>query len=199
MGSIEEIEKYAKNNNIPIMQKDGIEFLCNYINDNNIRTILEIGTAIGYSSIKMAQVSPKIRITTIERDEERYKEALKNIKRLNLETQIELIFNDANEIEIKEKFDLIFIDAAKAQNIKFFEKFKNNLNENGTIITDNLNFHGLTNDIENIKSKNLKALVRKIINYKNYLENNQEYSTKFIEIGDGISISKKNNLNLPKI
>ena len=193
MGSLEEIEKYAKENNIPIMQKDGIQFLEEYIKKNNIKKILEIGSAIGYSAIKMALINDDIKITTIERDEQRYKEAKKNINKFGLNNQIQIILGDALETQIKGKYDLIFIDAAKAQNIKFFEKYKINLNENGSIITDNLNFHGLTKNIEEIKSKNLKALVKKINNYKEFLINNTEYTSKFYEKGDGISISKKNN------
>ena len=174
MGSLEEIEKYAEENNIPIMQKDGILFLEEYIKENDIKTILEIGSAIGYSAIKMALINENIKITTVERDEERYKQAVKNIEKFNLNNQIEIILKDALEIEIKGKYDLIFIDAAKAQNIKFFEKFKKNLNKNGSIITDNLNFHGLTKEVEKIKSKNLKALVKKINNYKEFLNKNQK-------------------------
>lgn len=191
MGSIEEIEKYAHENNIPIMQKDGILFLETYIKENKIKKILEIGTAIGYSAIKMANVDKSIRITTVERDKGRYEIAKKNISKMKLENQITLVFADALEIEISDNFDLIFIDAAKAQNIKFFEKYKKNLNPNGVIITDNLNFHGLTKQPENIKSKNLKALVKKINNYKIFLKNNSEFTTVFSEIGDGISISEK--------
>ena len=191
MGSIEEIEKYAKENNIPIMQKDGIKFLEDYIKENKVKAILEIGSAIGYSAIKMALIDEKIKITTIERDEERYKKAVKNIEKFNLNNQIKIILKDALEIEIKGKYDLIFIDAAKAQSIKFFEKFKKNLNNNGSIITDNLNFHGLTKEVEKIKSKNLKALVKKINSYKEFLKNNEEFTSTFYETGDGISVSKK--------
>ena len=191
MGSIEEIEKYAKENNIPIMQKDGIKFLEDYIKENKIKTILEIGSAIGYSAIKMALIDEKIKITTIERDEKRYIEAVKNIEKFNLNNQIKIILKDALEIEIKGKYDLIFIDAAKAQSIKFFERFKKNLNNNGSIITDNLNFHGLTKEVEKIQSKNLKALVKKINNYKEFLKNNEEFTSTFYENGDGISVSKK--------
>ena len=191
MGRLEIIEKYAKEENIPIMQKSGIEFLENYIRENNVKTILEIGTAIGYSSIRMASISKDIKITTVERDEDRYKIACENFKNFNLQDQIDIILNDALDIELKDKYDLIFIDAAKAQNIKFFEKFKNNLNKEGTIITDNLNFHGLTDKVEEIKSKNLRALVRKINNYKEFLIQNREFKTEFLDIGDGISISIK--------
>ena len=72
MVRILELEEYAKENNIPIMMKDGIEFLCKYIKENNVRNILEIGSAIGYSAIKMSLINENIKVTTIERDKERY-------------------------------------------------------------------------------------------------------------------------------
>lgn len=184
------IEEHAKKNNIPIMQKDGIEFLTKYIKENNITNILEIGSAIGYSAIKMALIDKNIKITTIERDEERYKEAIKNINELNLNNQIEIINTDALEYETEKKYDLIFIDAAKAQYIKFFEKYKKNLNQNGTIISDNLEFHGLVKNPEQITNRNTKQLVKKINNYINFLKENKEFKTEFISIGDGIGISK---------
>lgn len=188
---LEEIEKYAEENNVPIMTNEGIEFLINYIKTNNVKKILEIGAAIGYSAIRMALIDEEIRITTIERDEQRYLEAVKNIKKFNLENRINLIFKDAFDVEITEEYDLIFIDAAKAQNIKFFEKFSKNLKLNGTIITDNMNFHGLVNlSPEEIKSRNLRALVRKLKDYTKYLKENKDYDTEFLDIGDGIAISK---------
>ena len=195
MGSITNLEIYAKENNVPIIQKEGLNFLIEYIKQKNVKTILEIGTAIGYSSINMALVSDDIQITTIERNEKMYKQAIKNIKDFNLENRINVIYGDALDMVVQGKYDLIFIDAAKAQYIKFFEKYKQNLQINGTIITDNLNFHGLALHPEEIHSKNLKALVRKINNYKDFLINNKEFQTVFYEIGDGIAVSKYNKMD----
>lgn len=188
---LEEIEEYAKINNVPIMLKDGIEFLTNYIKKNNIKNILEIGTAIGYSSSKMALVDKDIHVTTIERDKTRYQEAIKNIKKLNLEDQIIVILDDAFNVELKEQYDLIFIDAAKAQYINFFKKFKSNLKINGVIVSDNLNFHGLVHSNEPIESRNVRGIVRKLNNYIEFLTNNEEFETTFYELGDGVAISKK--------
>ncbi len=189
---INEIRTYAKENNVPIMLDDGIEYLTNYIIKNNVNSVLEIGTAIGYSAIMMALANSSLSVTTIERDEKRYLEALKNIKKLNLENRITLIFNDAIDVNITGKFDLIFIDAAKAQSIKFFEKFEKNLNPTGVIITDNIKFHGLVDkNEEEIESRNLRALVRKVKEYITYLKENEHYETEFLELGDGISISRK--------
>lgn len=185
------IEKYAEDNKIPIMMKDGIEFLTKYIKENNIKNILEIGTAIGYSAIKMALVDEKIKIVTLEKDKERYEIAKKNIKEFNLEKQIQVINIDALEYEEEQQYDLIFIDAAKAQYIKFFEKYKKNLKQNGTIISDNLDFHGLVKNPELTTNKNTKQLVRKINKYIEFLKENKEFKTEFISLGDGIGISKK--------
>ncbi|MBE6144067.1 MAG: O-methyltransferase [Firmicutes bacterium] len=185
------IEDYAYENNIPIMEKEGIDFLTNYIKEHNIKHILEIGSAIGYSAIKMALVDSNIKITTIERDEKRYKEALKNIKDFNLEDRINIILEDAFNVDLEESFDLIFIDAAKSQYIKFFEKFKKNLNLNGVIISDNLDFHGLVNGDYETYSRNVKGIVRKLKNYINFLKENEEFKTEFINIGDGIAITKR--------
>ena len=189
---INEIKEYAKDNNIPIMTTQGIEYLLNYIKNNGVKTILEVGTAIGYSAIMMASVSDDIVVTTIERDEVRYLEAIKNIKKAKMEDRINLIFNDALNVNLSEKYDLIFIDAAKAQNQKIFERFELSLTSGGTIITDNMSFHGLTEKkIEEIESRNLRQLVRKINDYKVYLETNSKYKTEFINIGDGLAVSKK--------
>ena len=189
---LEKIEEYAKNNNVPIMQKDGIEFLIDYIKKNNIKSILEIGTAIGYSAIKMALVDNDIKVTTIERDKNRYDVAIKNIEDFNLTDRIKIIYGDALEVEINDKYDLIFIDAAKAQYIKFFEKFSENLKENGAIVSDNLSFHGLVDDDSKITNRNTKQLVKKIRKYIEYLKENKDYVTTFYTLGDGVAISRVN-------
>ena len=186
------MRKYAKDNNIPIITREGLNYLSNYINNNNIKKILEVGTAIGYSAIMMCGVSEDIQVTTIERDEKRYLEAIKNIKKAHLEDRIHLIFNDALSVNVDGFYDLIFIDAAKAQSQNFFERFELNLSENGTIITDNMNFHGLVNKKpEEIESRNLRQLVRKVNNYKMFLEGNQKYKTRFVDVGDGLAVSKR--------
>ena len=188
---IKEMESYAEEYNIPIMQKKGIDFLCKVIEKNEIKNILEIGTAIGYSAIKMANVNNDINVTSIERDQDRYMEALKNIKRAKLDKRINVIFGDALDIKLDDKYDLIFIDAAKSQYIKFFNKFKKNLNKGGVIISDNLSFHGLVEQKERIESRNLRQLVGKIRKYVDFLKDNKEFKTKFYKVGDGIAISLK--------
>ena len=190
---IKELEEYAKTNNIPIMQKDGIDFLTQYIKENNIKSILEIGSAIGYSAIKMTLVDSDIKVTTIERDKERYDIAVKNIEKFNMKDRINIILGDALEIDLNNKYDLIFIDAAKSQYIKFFKKFDKNLKPGGVIVSDNLSFHGLVEDDTKTTNRNTKQLVRKIRKYIEYLKQNTNYKTTFYKLGDGIAISIKNN------
>ena len=187
---IENMKLYAEENNVPIITDEGINYIREYIKKHNIKNILEVGAAIGYSSILMALVDEDITITTIERDEKRYLEAVKNIKKCHLEDRINLLYKDAFDVTLSDEFDLIFIDAAKAQNTRFFEKFEKNLSKNGTIITDNMNFHGLVEHTESIKSRNLRALVRKVKNYHEFLQNNENYETEFLDIGDGLAISR---------
>jgi predicted O-methyltransferase YrrM len=188
---IKEMETYAEEKNIPIMQKKGIDFLCKIIDKGEVKNILEIGTAIGYSAIKMANVNKDITVTSIERDQDRYIEALKNIKKAKLDKRINVIYGDALEIDLEDKYDLIFIDAAKGQYIKFFEKFKKNLNPSGIIVSDNLSFHGLVEQKERIESRNLRQLVGKIRKYVDFLKDNKEFKTKFYKLGDGIAVSIK--------
>ncbi len=189
------IEKYAEEHNIPIMEKTGIKFLTKYIEENNVKSILEIGSAIGYSAIKMALVNENVKITTIEKDNVRYMEALKNIKDFGLEKRITLIYGDALLLNIEDKYDLIFIDAAKGQYINFFEKYSKNLNKKGVIISDNIDFHGLVNKEERIESKNLRQLVDKIRRYIDFLKENASFETTFYKVGDGVSISRKREIN----
>lgn len=189
--SLKMIEDEARNRSIPLMLDDGMDFMLEYIYKNNVKSILEIGSAIGWSSMKMALVSSDISVVTIEKDTYRYNEALCNINNMNLGSRISIYNMDACEFETDKKFDLIFIDASKGKNKLFFEKFCNNLTEKGVIITDNLSFHGLVQNDSLIKTKNQRGLVNKIKDYISFLENNTEYVTEFINIGDGISISKK--------
>ena len=187
-----EMEEYASLKNIPIIEKDSIAFIMKYIKKNNIKNILEIGSAIGYSTILMASVGQDVTVTTIERDESRYMECLKNVKKCGFEKKINVVFQDALEVNLTGvKYDMIFIDAAKGQYIKFFEKFKYFLNDGGVIITDNLKFHGYVGKSKEIESKNLRGLAQKIEDYIEFLKNNQEFETNFYDVGDGLSVSVK--------
>ena len=193
-----EMEQYAIDYDIPIMQKDGLEFFQKLIIENKVTRILEIGSAIGYSAIQMARLNPNIQIVTIERDDLRYEKAVQNIEASGISNQITIHHADALEIEIEGEFDCIFIDAAKAQYIKFFEKYEKNLSEDGIIVSDNLSFHGFVDHPEKKMSRNLRQLVGKIKRYIVWLENNEKYDTLFINEGDGLAISRKKKINMLK-
>ena len=189
-----EMEQYAKDYNVPIIEKDSIAFIMKFIKANDIQDILEIGSAIGYSAILMASVKDDIKITTIERDKTRYLQCLNNIKECGMENKIDVVFQDALEMNLSGvSYDLIFIDAAKGQYTNYFEKYKYFLKPGGVIITDNLKFHGHVGNRENIASKNLRQLVGKIENYIDFLKDNEEFETKFYDVGDGLSVSIRKN------
>lgn len=173
------------------MKDEGIEFICKYIKEHNIKRILEIGSAIGYSAIKFASIADDIRVTTLEIDKERYEQAVQNIKTCGLENRISIHLCDALLFETDSQFDLIFIDAAKSQYIKFFEKYKQNLASDGVIVSDNLSFHGMVEDPHLQCNRNTVMLVKKIRKYVAFLKNNEEFETEFVKRGDGISISRR--------
>lgn len=186
---IRELEKYAKENYVPISRPDTVNYLKETIVKNKYKKILEIGTAIGYTSILLALIDKKINIVTIERNGQMYQEAIKNIKKFNLADQIKVIFDDALNVNLDGDFDLIYIDAAKSQNIKFIEKFSPLLNKNGIIIVDNML---LLDVIKNAKPKKAQQLIKKTEVFKEYLANNTEFIVEYKDdIGDGFALIKK--------
>jgi predicted O-methyltransferase YrrM len=191
---IKDIKKYAEEHKVPIMQDEGIDYLTTFIIKHQIETVLEIGTAIGYSAILMATANDSVEITTIENDDKRYKEAVNNVKACELDKRIDIVYNDAMDVNLAGlKYDLIFIDAAKSQYIKYFEKFKNYLNPGGMIVTDNLKFHGFVNNKDKIESKNVKGIVEHLEEYIDFLNNNDDYTTKYFDVGDGLSVTYAKN------
>jgi predicted O-methyltransferase YrrM len=184
-----DIEKYAIENNVPIMHKDGILFLVDIIKKYHVRNILELGSGIGYSAIQMAQVTPGIKITTIEKDNERYMQAIENINAFNLASQIQCINIDAYDYDTDQRYDMIFLDAAKAQYQGLFDKFINNLTVNGFMIVDNLLFHGLVDNPERTHNRRTKDLIRKIKNFREGILTNSLYDVSYYpNIGDGVAL-----------
>lgn len=188
------MREYAKTNKVPIINDEGLGFINQLVRLLKPNAILEIGTAIGYSAINMALSYEGAFIDTIERNPHLAKIAQKNIDNCNLSERIHIYEADALDIDLnvlKAKYDLIFIDAAKSQYIKFFEKFEVLLGDNGIIISDNILFHGLVTAKEKIESKNLRHLVQKIKDYNKYLAKHKKYLTTFYNLGDGMAISEK--------
>ena len=168
-----ELEKFAEENRVPIIDKIGIRFLIQMLKVKKAKNLLEIGTAIGYTSIKLAE---KIgcNVTTIERDDKMYNEAKNNIEKRNLTDKITLLHADAlelqDEVVANAPYDVVFIDGAKSQSRKFFELYEPYFAEDVVVITDNVLFKGMVADPSIIKhSRDLKQLSRKINNYNEWL------------------------------
>ena len=186
--------EYAKAYNIPIVKYESLQIILSFILAKKVEKVLEIGTAIGYSAIQMASIKKDLKIDTIEKDLTMYNLAIKNIQTYQLESQIKVWLADAREIDLavlQKDYDLIFIDAAKAQSQKFFERFKDLLKLNGIIITDNILFHGLVENQEGL-TKNVKKMVEKIDAYNKYLATLPDYRTIFLTTGDGLAITMRN-------
>ena len=194
----EELREYAKTNNVPIIQDEGLCMLEMVIRLFKPKNILEIGTAIGYSAIRMASVCNS-NVYTIERNETMENEAIKNVSKAGLNNQIHLIYKDAMEAfdDVKDiEFDLIFIDAAKAQYMKFFNLYTPLLRHGGVVVCDNMAFHGLVELIHDeeaymAQSRSVRGLIRKMAAFHDELLKNNDYETSLFEVGDGIAVSIK--------
>ena len=185
----DELKNKALEKGVPVIKDEGLAFLLNYIREHECKTILELGTAVGYSAIQMASLAKDIFIDTIEKNEEMYKQALVNIKNAGLEKQIEVHFLPIEEFETDKKYDLIFVDAAKAQYGRYLEKFLDNLKDEGAMIFDNMVFHGLVYEPENIASRSLRSLVKKIVKFREMVHNDKRFDImEFDNIGDGILV-----------
>lgn len=192
---LKELRDKAIADNIPIMQEEGLAFMTEKLNECQASSVLEIGSAVGYSAITMALGVKNLKIDTIERDEVRYLEAKKNIAAFDLNDRIALHFDDALTFE-KAKlkhapYDCLFIDAAKAQYQKFFEKYIGLVKDNGFVIVDNLDFHGMIFDIKNIQNRNTRQLVGKIKRFKDWILNHEDYESEYFGVGDGIVFIRK--------
>ncbi len=188
----DELRKYAEENNVPIIKRDSLVLIQALLNMIDAKSMLEIGTAIGYSALSFVCSKDDLHVDTIERNEEMYKLAINNIKKINKEENINVIFKDALEVEndCLQKYDVIFIDAAKAQYQKFFDKYSPLLNDNGIILTDNIIFHGCVEEQENL-SKNVRNMVKKIDNFNHYLNTLDDFVTYYIDSGDGLAVTMR--------
>ena len=159
------------------------------------KSILEIGSAIGYSAIRMALALPEAVITTIEKDESRFQLASTYIKQAELTERIQLLHGDALEIDNNHfklgQYDALFIDAAKGQYQRFFDKYSPLVPSGGVIYCDNMLMHGFTEiDIQDVPRRK-RTMVRNLQQFTTWLMNHEEYETSFLPIGDGITISIK--------
>ena len=186
------LKNEAREKGIPIIQDQGLAFLLSLIASYNCRDILELGMAVGYSAIMMAKQSKDIRIITLERDRDLYDQAVSNIQDEELQDQITPILTDIKDYRTDDMFDLIFVDAGKAHYMEYTEQFLDNLKEDGIMVYDNLNFHGMYLDPESIHNRNTKALVKKLNKfYNNVIGDERFHCEMYREIGDGILVLRR--------
>ena len=184
---LETLKVYAVEHHVPIINDEGLKFLKDSIEAFKVKNVLEIGTAIGYSALAMASFGCKV--DTFERDEDMIDQAKIHLDLMDHEKNVRLIPFDALTYNGKLRtYDLIFIDAAKAQYERFFDRYVPFLNPGGIVICDNLRFHDLNPEHVN---RHTRQLLRKISEFKTFLLNHQAFETSFYEIGDGMSISQR--------
>lgn len=192
MITIEKIKNKAIEEHIPIIMDDTLDVVSNILNEIKPKAILEIGTAVGYSAIRFSNfLDTDGIIDTIEREEERVIEAKNNIKSLKLEDKINIILGDAVEIlpTLDKKYDVIFIDAAKGKYPFFLNEAIRLLSEKGIIIADNILYKGYT--LSDYNKHKQRTAVRGLRTFLNNLEENKNFETKLIEVGDGLTITRR--------
>lgn len=186
-----EMEQYAKENNVPIIHKEAANLLSLLIRLKNVNTILEVGTAIGYSAITMRKAS-QCKILTIEKDEEMIEKAKINIERANFSKDITIIKGDALEVlkNMDYRFDMIFLDAAKGQYLDFFVDCDRMLNKNGILFADNVLFRGMVVNDELLIRRKI-TIVKRMRKFLRFMSSNIGYQTSILPISDGVMISLK--------
>ena len=190
----QEIKKKAIEEHIPIIMDDTLETIKKYISNHKLNSILEIGTAVGYSAICFTQfLAENGQIDTIERETERVKEAKENIKKAEVEKFINIYEGDAVEIlpNLNNKYDMIFIDAAKGKYPFFLKEALRMLNKNGIIFADNILYKGYV--MSDYNKHKQRTAVRNLREYIKEVTQNPNLETEIIEVGDGLAITKLKN------
>ena len=185
------IKEKALEEHIPIIMDDTLEVIDKELKNLNPTKILEIGTAVGYSAMCFSEyLGENGKIDTIERDIERIKEAKINIKNVGVEDKIKIYEGDAVEIlpTLNEKYDMIFIDAAKGKYPFFLNEALRLLNENGIIFADNILYKGYV--MSDYNKHKQRTAVRNLREYIHQVTNNEHLETQILDVGDGLAITK---------
>ncbi|MCT6923250.1 O-methyltransferase [Metasolibacillus sp.] len=191
---LQEMERFAQEHHVPIMQLVGIDALNQLLRIQNPAKILEIGTAIGYSAMRMAMALPNCEIVTIERDAERVLHARKFIERSEVADRIQVIEGDALEVDVASlpsTIDAVFIDAAKGQYQKFFEKYSPLVPSGGVLYIDNMYMHGLSDLEMKEVPRRKRTMIRNLHTFTNWILQHPDYTSAFFPIGDGLLICLK--------
>lgn len=187
-------KEYAEEHHVPIMEDQGISYLLDLLQQQQPKRILEIGSAIGFSAIKMAEALPAALIDTIERDEIRYAKAVEFIRLVDLEERIRIFRADALEMDLSQlhsSYDAIFIDAAKGQYERFFEKYEVLINSGGIIYCDNMHMHGLADIPLAEVPRRKRTMIRNLKSFRDRMLENPGYQTELLDSGDGIMVCEK--------
>lgn len=189
---LREMEDYAVENHVPIIEKEVARFLETIIKMHKPKRILEIGTAIGYSALVMKKANPDCKIITIEIKEEMFYKAIENFEKAGVRKDIHSICGDAlATLEYLEgSFDLVFLDAAKGQYKEYFDKSLKMLNSGGVILSDNILFRGMVASDEFVKHRKI-TIVRRLREYLKYITTLDGVSTSIVAIDDGMAITVK--------
>ena len=185
------IKEYALERHIPIIMDDTLEVIDKYLTEKRPEKILEIGTAVGYSAMCFSEyLRDGGKIDTIERDEERIQEAKENFKKVGVEDKIHLYEGDALEIlpTLNEKYDMVFIDAAKGKYPFFLKESLRMINDNGIIFADNILYKGYV--MSDYNKHKQRTAVRNLREYIKEVTENPDIETEILEVGDGLAISK---------
>lgn len=181
------IHRYAIDNRVPIIDSDALNVVKQYIAIKGVKNILEIGTAIGYSALHFASAAEGVQVTTIEKDEASHDIANQNIAASSYKNNIKTILADAKDAELgSAQFDFLFIDASKGNNQLFFDKYKEYLTDDALIIVDNIFVRGLIAN-DNVENKNKRKLREKVRAFNQSMKDS-EYSTSFLNVGDGLLV-----------
>ena len=189
---LEKIKEKALDEHIPIIMDDTLAVIDKVLKEIKPKKILEIGTAVGYSAMCFSEyLQEGGKIDTIERDEERIAQAKENIVKVGVQEKINIIEGDAVEIlpTINDKYDMIFIDAAKGKYPFFLQESLRMLNENGIIFADNILYKGYV--MSDYNKHKQRTAVRNLREYIAEVTNNPELETEILEVGDGLAITKK--------
>ena len=189
---LEKIKEKALDEHIPIIMDDTLEVIDKVLKETKPKKILEIGTAVGYSAMCFSEyLQDGGKIDTIERDEERLAQARENIVKVGVQEKINIIEGDAVEIlpTLNDKYDMIFIDAAKGKYPFFLKESLRMLNENGVIFADNILYKGYV--MSDYNKHKQRTAVRNLREYIAEVTNNPELETEILEVGDGLAITKK--------
>lgn len=196
-GRISELRADALSRGIPVADDETLQFLLLTLAAVKPTRILEIGTAVGLSSIAMLQACPTAKLTTIELEEDRYLEAKKHFAEFDVTDRVTSYLGDAGEIlsMMDGTFDFVFLDGPKAQYEKYLFDLKRLLRDGGVLFADDVLLYGWVSGEEPTPQKR-RSIVEKIRSYLETVTNDEEFLTSVLNVGDGVALSvyqKKEN------